>query len=116
MRKLVIVLTIFVVVGCATNVTMTGKEYPSVAPLAVKILFKEKPKCRYEELGFISTPLSWNQNVAIEKARKKAAGIGADYLMIETVHTNQYNDVSVSAIAYKCDEVDRVNVDIRPRQ
>ena len=65
--------------GCATNVTMTEKAHSPVAPSQVKILFKEKPKCNYEELAFISTPQKWNQNIAIEAAREKAAEIGADY-------------------------------------
>lgn len=100
--------------GCATNVTMTGKAHSPVSPSQVKILFKEKPKCNYEELGFISTPQKRNQNVAIEAAREKAAEIGADYLMIETVHQNAFNDASVSAMAYKCGTVDREKVDVNP--
>lgn len=100
--------------GCATNVTMTGKQYPSVPPTHVKILFKEKPQCKYEELGFISTPPKWNQNFAIEAAREKAAEIGADYLVIQTVQTNMYNDAVVSAMAYKCGPVDREKVDVNP--
>lgn len=108
-----ILLCAITVAGCATSVTMTGKRYAPVQAHQVKILFKDRPKCYYEELGFISTPLSWNQNVAIEKARNKAAEIGADYIVIEAVQTNMYNDSSVSAIAYKCDIVDRENVDVR---
>jgi len=109
------IFTIFVItilVGCATHVTMTGKGYPPVLTTQVKVLFKDRPKCVYEELAFISTPLSWDQNDAIAKARKKAAEIGADYLVVETVNKNEYNDVSVSAMAYKCGEVDRNNVDV----
>lgn len=100
--------------GCASHTTMTGRAYPPVQPEQVKILFKEKPKCKYEELGFISTPLKWNQNVAITAAREKAAEIGADYVMVETVHVNAFNDASVSAIAYKCGSVDRENVPVSP--
>ncbi len=98
--------------GCATNATMTGRAYPAVDPLKVKILFKEKPDCEYEELAFIGTPLAWNQNVAIQKARDKAAEIGADYIVIETVNVNMYNDASVSAMAYKCGKVDRDKVKV----
>lgn len=113
-RIALIASAIVLVSGCATNVTMTGKAHPPVSPTQVKILFKEKPKCNYEELGFISTPQKWNQNIAIEAAREKAAEIGADYLVIETVHQNMYNDVSVSAMAYKCGTVDREKVDVTP--
>lgn len=91
---------------------MTGKQYPPVTPIEVKILFKEKPKCNYEELGFISTPLSWDQNSAINLAREKAAEIGADYINIESVHKNMYNDASVSAIAYKCGKVNREKISV----
>ncbi len=101
--------------GCATNVTMTGKGYPPVKPTQVKVLFKDKPKCDYEELGFISTPLAWDQNSAIEKARAKAAEIGADYIVIESIQKNAYNDASASAVAYKCGAVDRENVDLRAK-
>ncbi len=114
LRNILAFFVIIGLVGCATSVTMTGKAYPPVPPMHVKILFKEKPKCNYEELGYISTPLKWNQNKAIEAAREKAAVIGADYLVVETVQTNIYNDASVSAMAYKCGQVDREKVDINP--
>lgn len=113
-RIAVLSITILTASGCATNVSMTGKAHPPVTPSQVKILFKEKPKCNYEELGFISTPQKWNQNIAIEAAREKAAEIGADYLVVETVHHNMYNDASVSAMAYKCGAVDREKVDVNP--
>ena len=93
--------------SCATQVTMTGKAFPPISPSDVKIVFYEKPKCEYEELGFIATPLMWNQTVAIEEARKKAAEIGANYLSIQTINTNQYNDAVVSGLAYYCGVVDR---------
>lgn len=105
---------LFYLSGCATSITMTGKAYSPVSPSQVKVLFKDKPKCDYEELGFISTPAKWNQNVAIEAAREKAAGIGADYLVVETVMVNEFNDAKVSAMAYKCGTVDRVGVDVKP--
>lgn len=114
LRTTLLVIAITALVGCATNITMTGKAYPPVKPSEVKILFKERPKCTYEELGFISTPQKWNQNYAIEAARVKAAEIGADYLVIETVYQNMYNDASVSAMAYKCGKVDREKVDVNP--
>jgi type IV pilus biogenesis protein CpaD/CtpE len=113
-RAALLILSIASLAGCATNVTMTGKAHPPVAPTQVKILFKEKPKCNFEELGFISTPQKWNQNIAIESAREKAANIGADYLVIEMVHQNIYNDASVSAMAYKCGSVDREKVEVNP--
>ncbi len=108
-------ITTVALTGCATSVTMTGKGYPAVKPEQVKVLFKDKPKCAFEELGFISTPLTWNQNVAIEKAREKAAEFGADYIVIESIQKNAYNDASASAIAYKCGTVDRENVDLRAK-
>lgn len=111
----VVGLSIFLMVGCATQVTMTGRSYPPVDHLKVKVLFKEKPKCQYEELAFIGTPLEWNQNVAIQSARIKAAEIGADYVVIQTVNVNAFNDASVSAIAYKCGDVDRENVELDKR-
>jgi hypothetical protein len=112
MKKISILLAIISLIGCATSMTMTGKSYPPVDPIEVKVLFKQKPECNYEELAFIGTPLSWNQNVAVQSARKKAAEIGADYIMIETVNTNMYNDTSVSAVAYKCAKVDREKVEL----
>ena len=114
MKKYIALATITLLAGCVSHVTMTGKAYQKVDPLDVKILFKEKPKCDYEELGFISTPLEWNQNVAVDSAREQAAKIGADYMMIETVNTNAFNDVSVSAVAYKCGSVNREKVTTSP--
>ena len=112
MQKLLAIVIAALISGCVTNVTMTGKSYPAVDPLQVKVLFKEKPKCEYEELAFIGTPLSWNQNRAVDKARNNAAEIGADYIMIEAVHINMFNEASVSAVAYKCGQVNRENVEI----
>lgn len=100
--------------GCATNVTMTGKSYPPVPVTDVKVLFTDKPKCDYEELGFIGTPAKWNQNAAVQAAREKAAEIGADYLVIQNVSVNMYNDAMVSGMAYKCGKVDREKVEILP--
>ncbi len=109
-------LPLILLAACATKITMTGKQYPAVDPLEVKILFKEKPACEYQELGFIATPLSWDQNAAIDKARNKAASIGADYINVNSVHVNVYNDASVSAIAYKCAKVDRALVKTSPEK
>lgn len=114
LKAIFLILVVTLISGCASHTTLTGKAYPSVQPDQVKILFKEKPKCKYEELGFISTPLKWNQNVAITAAREKAAEIGADYVMVETVHVNAFNDASVSAIAYKCGSVSRENIPVSP--
>lgn len=118
MNKFALYFTVFFgffVSGCSTHITMTGKQYPPTDPLSVKILFKEKPACNFEELGFISTPLSWNQNEAVKAARYSAASVGADYLVIETVQTNIYNDSRVSAVAYKCSNVDREAVQVKPQ-
>ncbi|MFZ5524205.1 MAG: hypothetical protein ACOY9D_09020 [Pseudomonadota bacterium] len=112
MKKSLVIVITALITGCATNATMTGKAYPAVDPLQVKVLFREKPKCEYEELAFIGTPLVWNQNEAINAARKKAAEIGADYIMIETINVNAFNDASASAIAYKCGQVNRENVEV----
>ena len=110
MKIILIGILTVLLTACASSVTMTGKALPANEPSDVKIVFHEKPKCDYEELGFISTPLMWNQTVAIEEARKQAASIGANYITIQTVQKNQYNDAQVSAIAYYCGKVDR-NID-----
>ena len=73
MNKNFVFLFLIFLYSCATQVTMTGKALSPKLPSDVKIIFHEKPKCDYEELGFIATPLMWNQTVAIEEARKKAA-------------------------------------------
>ena len=52
--KLYLALIAMFLQGCATQVTMTGKQYPPVEPLAVKVLFYDKPECTFEELAFIS--------------------------------------------------------------
>ncbi|TWI73221.1 hypothetical protein LZ24_01309 [Desulfobotulus alkaliphilus] len=111
-RTMLLVFLFMLITGCATTATMTGRAYPAVNPLHVKVLFEEKPSCEYEELAFIGTPLLWNQNIAVQQAREKAAEIGADYVVIKRVHVNAFNDASVSAIAYKCGKVDREKVEI----
>lgn len=112
MKPLIFLIFLSVLVGCTTT-TMTGKAFAPVDPSSVKILFSEKPKCSFQELAFITTPLSWNQNAAISSARNKAADIGADYLVITRVSINAFNDASVWGVAYKCGEVDRNKVDLR---
>lgn len=101
-----------VLMGC-TTATMTGRAFPPVDSANVKVLFSEKPKCQFQELAFISTSLSWNQNTAISSARDKAAEVGADYLVITRVYINGFNDASVWGVAYKCGEVDRNKVDLK---
>ena len=91
------------------------KLTPPVDELKVKILFEDAPKCEYEELAFITTRLRWNQNAAVEDARESAASIGSDYISIKNVKINAYNDASVSAIAYKCGNVDKENVEVRKK-
>jgi hypothetical protein len=111
MRKLLILPLLLLLFSCmSTQVTMTGKPGNARMPSGVKIIFNDKPNCKYEELGFISTPLMWNQTYAIEEARRQAAAIGANYLSIQTVQKNEWNDAQVSAIAYICGNVDR-NID-----
>ena len=106
----VLLVSTFLITGCSTQMTMTGKAFKPVSPGDVKILFKDKPKCKYEELGFISTPLMYSQNRAVNSAREKAAEVGADYIVIESVHINEFNDASVSAMAYKCGDVEREKI------
>ena len=109
MKVILIGLLVFLLSSC-TSVTMTGRALPEKEPSSVKIVFHEKPKCDYEELGFISTPMMWNQTLAIEEVRKQAALIGANYISIQTVQKNEWNDAQVSALAYYCGKVDR-NID-----
>lgn len=99
--------------GCAAQVTMTGKQYPPVDPLKVKILFSQLPACHFEELAFITSPLSWNQSAAIQKIRDKSASIGADYVDITSTHVNLYGEVLASGVAYKCGIVDREEVELK---
>lgn len=113
--KTIILATAVLLSGCATQMTMTGKAYDPVDPLSVKILFNSKPNCIFEELGFITTPLAWNQNRAVQLAREKAAEVGADYITIQAVHTAQFNDTSISAMAYKCGVVDRDKAELSPK-
>lgn len=109
--------TIFLIfLASCTTTTMTGKAFSPVEPASVKVLFSEKPKCAFQELAFITTPLSWNQNTAISSARSKAADIGADYLVITRVSINAFNDASVWGVAYKCGEVDRNKIDLKSPQ
>ena len=90
--------------GCASTHMMSTKTYEPVEPEQVQVVFKEMPACDYEEIGLINTPYSWSSNWALKKAKKKAAKIGADYIKIERVDTNEDNDAKIEAVAYKCIE------------
>jgi hypothetical protein len=90
------------IAGCATKVMVTGKKYPPISIDEVKIFAQIKPKCDLEEIGLIVTSLKWNQEVAIEDAKAKAAELGANYIQISDVARNAVNDAAVTATAFRC--------------
>lgn len=100
--KYVFLGTFLLVCGCSSTHMMAAKSYPSVLPEEVTVVFNEFPPCDYEEIAMINTPYSWNSNWALKRARKKAAQVGADYLKVMDVETNEDNDAKIEAIAYKC--------------
>lgn len=101
MKKSVLLMMLFLC-GCASTHIMVAKSYAPVTPEEVKVAFKEEPDCDYEEIALINTPYSWSSNSALKKARKQAAKIGADYLKVTQVETNDDNDAKIEAVAYKC--------------
>ncbi len=102
MKKLLYLSAVLCLAGCASTHIMVSKSYTPVTPEEVKVAFKEAPDCDYEEIAMIHTPYSWNSNSALKKARKQAAKIGADYIKITNVETNDDNDAKIEAVAYKC--------------
>ncbi len=100
--KRLLFMCLFLMGGCASTHIMVAKSYAPITPEEVKVVFKEEPDCDYEEIALINTPYSWNSNVALKKARKQAAKIGADYLKVTQVETNDDNDAKIEAVAYKC--------------
>ncbi len=102
--KKIFLFSLLGLVGCAGTHMMSAKTYAPVEPEQVQVVFKEMPACDYEEIGLINTPYSWSSNSALKKARKKAAKIGADYIKVERVDTNEDNDAKIEAVAYKCIE------------
>lgn len=112
MGKFIPIIVLLTLTACA-KATMTGKAFPPVDSLDVKVLFEKEPECDYEEIAFIATSMLWDQNHAVNMARKKAASIGADYINIKKHHFNVFNDASVSAMAYRCGDVDRERVEVR---
>lgn len=102
MKKLLFVSVGLFLCSCASTHIMVSKSYTPVTPEEVKVAFKEAPDCDYEEIAMIHTPYSWNSNFALKKARKQAAKIGADYIKITNVETNDNNDAKIEAVAYKC--------------
>ncbi|MBR5130633.1 MAG: hypothetical protein IKV03_05360 [Alphaproteobacteria bacterium] len=102
MKKVLILSSFLLLMGCSSTHIMVSKSYEPVTPEEVKVAFKEAPDCDYEEIAMIHTPYSWNSNSALKKARKQAAKIGADYIKITAVETNDDNDAKIEAVAYKC--------------
>lgn len=102
MKKLLFVNVGLFLCSCASTHIMVSKSYTPVTPEEVKVAFKEAPDCDYEEIAMIHTPYSWSSNSALKKARKQAAKIGADYIKITNVETNDDNDAKIEAVAYKC--------------
>ena len=102
MKKLLFLSSILCLCSCASTHIMISKSYKPVTPEEVKVAFKEAPDCDYEEIALINTPYSWSSNSALQKARKQAAKIGADYIKVTKVDTNDDNDAKIEAVAYKC--------------
>lgn len=90
--------------GCSSTHMMVTQSFTPVKPELVKVVFKEMPPCDYEEIAMIHTPYSWSSDSALKKARRQAAKIGADYIKVTHVQTNDDNDAKIEAVAYKCNE------------
>lgn len=101
MKKSLLLAALFIG-GCSFTHVAAIRTYEPVEESDVRILFKEMPSCDYEEIALINTPYMWRSSSAVKDARAKAAKIGADYVKIESVQTNEDNDAKVEAVAYKC--------------
>jgi len=103
MNKILFVILMVGLSGCATKVTRLGNNvYPATSESSIIVFAGQKPTCELEEIGLVVTPLKWNQEKAVEDARTKAAEIGATHIQVTSVKRNIYNDAAVNATAYRC--------------
>ena len=108
--------------GCATKMTLTAHPSEEVSSEAVQLVImspssKRKPTCNNNEelndVAYIRTPLSNDQNSAIASLRSHAASVGAHFLVVEKIGTNPYNDAYAYGMAYTCGKVDRTNAPLK---
>ena len=104
MKRFLLLLIVFL--SACTQVTLLDGSYPPVSKDHVKVIVDNDdiswaPHCNAVQIAQIRTKLCWNQSIALNEARDKAAEIGADYIKAY-FSFNQYNDAMVTATAYKC--------------
>ena len=103
MKKLISSVFLLLVAGCTQVTRLDFTDYPKVSPDDVDVVYNNPPKCqKFTEIALINTPLCWNMNIAIEKAKDEAARLGADGIFIRSYNRNAFNDVAIDASAYKC--------------
>jgi hypothetical protein len=109
-RKLITILMIVSLItlaGCEST-TVVGHTYPAVPTNSVQVLYQE-PKRPYEVLAFVQSNKSWEMSSAADVAdlRKKAAKVGADALIVTSVHgvtMTEWDSASGKAIKWTSKE------------
>jgi hypothetical protein len=84
--RFLICVCLLILGGCEST-TVVGRTYPAVPIDSVQVLYQE-PKRPYEVLAFVQSNKSWEMSSAADVAdlRKKAARVGADALLVTSVH------------------------------
>ncbi|SRR6266498_2869330 len=75
-----------VLAGCKST-TVVGHTYSAVPVSSVKVLYQE-PKRPYEVLAFVNSYKTWamSSSANVANLRKNAAKLGADAVIITSVH------------------------------
>lgn len=97
-----------IILASCESTTVVGHTYPAVPVDSVKVLYQE-PKRPYEVLAFVQSNKSWEMSSSADVAdlRKKAAKVGADALIVTSVHgvtMTEWDSASGKAIKWTSKE------------
>lgn len=104
--KKTLFLSVLMLVGCASSVTILKPGYMPQPPENVTMVLDNVKEynfgCKeFEHIAIISTSWEWNGEIAINKAREETASVGGN-IFVGSMFLNDFNDAQVSGNAYIC--------------
>ena len=101
LRILIAVAVSTTLYGCAMS-TVTGEKRTSISEESVRIWTAGRPNCQLEEVGIITVPYAIGQQMMISRMKSKAAEMGAEHVLLNTVNSNTNFEYSGGAVAARC--------------
>jgi hypothetical protein len=101
MRILITTAMITTLCGCAMS-TVTGEKRTSISEESVRVWTAGRPNCQLDEVGIITVPYAIGQQMMISRIKSKAAEMGAEHVLLNTVNSNANFEYSGGAVAVRC--------------